>query len=57
MNIEELRQWLTERLSDVEKDLEGIKESNRNKPLPDIVSRRVIEAEAMIYRNILREIS
>jgi len=57
MNIEELREWLAENLSDAESWLERIKESNRKMPLPDIVARRVIETEAMVYRNILRKIS
>ena len=57
MNIEELREWLAENLSDAERWLERIKESNRKMPLPDIVARRVIETEAMVYRIILRKIS
>ena len=57
MNIKELREWLAEKLNDAESDLERIKESNRKMPLPDIVARRVIETEAMVYRNILRKIS
>jgi len=57
MNIEELREWLTGRLNDAESDLEKIKEANHRGAWPDLISRRVVETETMIYRNILHQIA
>uniref|UniRef100_A0A6M3JID2 Uncharacterized protein n=1 Tax=viral metagenome TaxID=1070528 RepID=A0A6M3JID2_9ZZZZ len=57
MDLMELRVWLQEHITDEERNLEMIKESNRKMPIPDIVARRVVETQIMDYRNILRRIN
>ena len=57
MGLMELRVWLQEHITDEERNLEMIKESNRKMPIPDIVARRVVETQIMDYRNILRRIN
>ena len=51
-----LKNWLIERISDEERNLEMIEDSNRKMPIPDIVARRVVEYQLMDFRNILRRI-
>ena len=57
MDLIELRVWLQEHIADEERNLEMIKESNRKMPIPDLISRRVVETQIMDYRNILRRIN
>ena len=56
MNIIELKEWLKDHISDEERNLEMIRQSNREMPIPDLVARRVVETQIMDYRNILRKI-
>ena len=56
MNIVELKEWLKDHIADEERNLEMIRQSNREMFIPDIVARRVVETQIMDYRNILRRL-
>ncbi len=56
MNLIDLTTWIEEKITTYERELEIIKQSNKRYPIPDIVSRRVVETQIMDYRNILRKL-
>ena len=50
MTIEELSVWLTEEIEYTEDELRKVIEANSKMPIPDRVSRRVVETKILAYR-------
>jgi len=56
MTLEELAIWLDDEIVHKEQELQRVIDSNRKMPIPDLISRRVIESEMLAYRIVRRKI-
>ena len=56
MTLEELAVWLDDEIVHKEQELQRVIDSNRKMPIPDLISRRVIESEMLAYRIVRRKI-
>ena len=56
MTLEELAIWLEDEIVHKEQELQRVIDSNRKMPIPDLISRRVIESEMLAYRIVRRKI-
>ena len=56
MKNEELKEWLEDKIFWADSELERWIESSKDDVIPDRVSRRVIETEALCYRIVLRKV-
>ena len=52
----ELTEWIEEHLEGKKHDLEIVLGANSKMPFPDLVSRRVVETEILVYRIMLRKV-
>ena len=56
MTLEELAVWLDDEIVHKEQELQRVIDSNSKMPIPDLISRRVIESEMLAYRIVRRKI-